>query len=143
MNSYLLIAGTLSALAALLHIGCIYFGASWYRFFGAGEKLSRLAEQGSLQPTIITSGMVIVLLIWSLYAFSAAGLIIKLPLMRLALIVITSVYFLRAIVGFSLAANPVSTPLGNSSEFWFWSSAICLSFAVVHLIGIKQQWGSL
>lgn len=143
MNSYLLIAGLLNALAALLHVGCIYFGASWYRFFGAGEQMANLAEQGSVQPTIITSGIVIVLLIWSLYAFSATGLIIKLPLIRLALIIMTSLYLLRGVVGFFLAVNLVSAPLGNSSEFWFWSSAICLSFGLVHLIGLKQEWSSL
>ena len=143
MNSYLMIAGTLSALASIIHIGCIFFGASWYRFFGAGEQMAMLAEQGSLKPTIITSGIVIVLAIWSLYAFSAAGLILKLPLMRIALITITSVYLLRGIVGFVFAANPVGHHLGNSSQFWFWSSAICLFLGTVHLIGIKQQWAAL
>jgi hypothetical protein len=143
LNNYLIIAGTLNALAALVHLGCIYFGASWYRFFGAGEQMANLAEQGSLKPTIITSSIVIVLLIWSLYAFSAAGLIIKLPLIRLALIIMTSLYLLRGVVGFFLAANSAAAPLGNSSEFWFWSSTICLSFGLVHLIGLKQEWSSL
>lgn len=143
MNSYLMIAGTLSALAALLHIGCILFGAAWYRFFGAGEQMAILAERGSLQPTIITSGIVIVLSIWSLYAFSAAGLIIKLPLMRLALITITSIYLLRGVVGLFFAFNSAGQYLGNSNQFWVWSSAICLCFGIVHLIGLKQQWVSL
>ena len=109
-------------------------------FFGAGEQMAILSEQGSLQPTIITSGIVVVLSIWSIYAFSAAGLIRKLPLIRLALVVITSVYLLRGIGGFYLGANPVDAPIGNSSEFWFWSSAICLCFGLVHLIGVKQKW---
>ena len=143
MNSYLITAGALSALASILHIGCIVFGASWYRFFGAGEHMAKLAEQGSLQPTLITAGIVLVLATWSLYAFSAAGLIIKLPLMRLALITITAVYLLRGIAGIFLAASPEAAPLGNSTNFWFWSSAICLTFGVVHLIGVKQQWASL
>ena len=143
MNRYLITAGILSALASLLHIGCIYFGASWYRFFGAGEHMAKLAEQGSLKPTMITAGIVIVLAIWSLFAFSAAGLIIKLPLMRLALITITAVYLLRGISGIFIAATSVPTAIGNSNEFWLWSSAICLTFGVVHLIGVKQQWASL
>ncbi|WP_057831902.1 hypothetical protein [Colwellia sp. TT2012] len=143
MNSYLITAGALSALASLLHIGFIVFGASWYRFFGAGEHMAKLAEQGSLQPTLITSGIVLVLATWSLYAFSAAGLIIKLPLMRLALITITAIYLLRGIAGIFLAASSKATHFGNSTNFWFWSSAICLTFGVVHLIGVKQQWASL
>ncbi len=139
MNIFLLAAGTLSAIAALLHLACIYFGAPWYRFFGAGEQMAVLAEQGSSQPTIITSSIVLVLIIWSLYAFSAAGIIFKLPLIRLALALITLIYLARGVAGFFL----INTPMGRSPDFWIWSSAICLFFGIVHLIGLKRQWASL
>ncbi len=139
MNVFLIVAGTLSAVAAILHLGCIYFGASWYRFFGAGEQMALLSEQGSIQPTLITSLIVLVLSIWSMYAFSAAGVIFKLPLIRLALVLITLIYLARGIAGFFL----INSPMGRSPEFWIWSSAICLSFGIVHLIGLKQQWVSL
>lgn len=139
MNVFLIVAGTLSAIAAILHLGCIYFGASWYRFFGAGEQIALLSEQGSIQPTLITSGIVLVLSIWSMYAFSAAGVIFKLPLIRLALILITLIYLARGIAGFFL----ISSPMGRIPEFWVWSSIICLFFGIVHLIGLKQQWASL
>lgn len=139
MNVFLIVAGTLSAIAAILHLGCIYFGVSWYRFFGAGEQMALLSEQGSIQPTLITSGIVLVLSIWSIYAFSAAGIIFKLPLIRLALVLITFIYLARGIAGFFL----INSPMGRSPEFWIWSSVICLSFGIVHLIGLKQQWSSL
>lgn len=139
MNGFLVIAGTLNALVAIIHIGCIYFGAPWYRFFGAGEKMAVLAERGSIQPTLITSGIVLILSIWSLYAFSAAGVTFRLPLIRLALIIITLIYFVRGIAGFFF----VSSPMGRSPEFWVWSSLICLCFGIIHLIGLKQQWASL
>jgi predicted signal transduction protein with EAL and GGDEF domain len=73
MNYYLIGAGCLTAVAALMHIGCIIFGATWYRFFGAGEQMAVMAEQGLMKPTIITSFIVVVLSIWSLYAFFALG----------------------------------------------------------------------
>lgn len=139
MNIFLIIAGILSAIAAIIHIGCIYFGAPWYRFFGAGEQMAVLAERGSIQPALITSGIVFVLSIWSLYAFSAAGIIFRLPLVRVALILITSIYLVRGIAGFFF----VSSPMGRSAEFWLWSSSICLCFGIIHLIGLKQQWASL
>ncbi len=139
MNVFLIVAGTLSAAAAILHLGCIYFGSPWYRFFGAGEQMALLSEQGSMQPTLITSGIVLVLSIWSIYAFSAAGVIFKLPLIRLALVLITLIYLIRGIAGFFF----INSPLGRSPEFWVWSSVICLFFGVVHLIGLKQQWSSL
>ncbi len=139
MNIFLIAAGVSSAVAAILHLACIFFGASWYRLFGAGEQMASLAEQGSLIPTIVTSGIVIVLSVWALYAFSGAGLVGKLPLMRLALVVITSIYLIRGVAGFFLIANPI----GRSPEFWLWSSVICLSFGVIHLVGLKQQWAIL
>ena len=139
MNVFLLAAGTLSAFAAILHLACIYFGAPWYRFFGAGEHMALLAEQGSSQPTVITSGIVVVLCLWSMYAFSAAGVIFRLPLIRLALTLITLIYLTRGVAGFFL----INSPMGRSPEFWLWSSAICLSFGVVHFIGLKQQWAKL
>ena len=139
MNVFLIIAGSLSAAVAIIHLGCIYFGAPWYRFFGAGENMAKLAEQGSIQPTLITSAIVLVLLLWSLYAFSAAGLIFRLPLLRVALILITVIYLARGVAGFFF----INSPMGRSPEFWFWSSVICLSFGIVHLVGLKQQWSSL
>jgi len=139
VNYYLVVAGCLSGVAALIHLGCIVFGASWYRFFGAGEQMAVMAEQGMIKPTIITLFIVVVLSLWSLYAFSAAGMIGRLPFMRLALIVITAIYLIRGLAGFYF----VSSPLGRSPEFWVWSSVICLSIGLVHVIGLKQQWNSL
>lgn len=139
MNKYLVIGGSLSAFAALLHLGCIYFGAPWYRFFGAGEEMAQLAEQGSIQPTIVTSVIFIILTTWSAYAFSAAGLIKKLPLLRLALILITFIYLARGIAGFFL----IYQPMGRSAEFWLWSSTICLTIGLIHLFGLRQKWVKL
>lgn len=139
MNIWLITGGLLTTLAALLHIGCIYFGATWYRFFGAGEQMAIMAEQGSWQPTIITSGIVAVLIVWALYAFSAAGVIITLPFTRILIVIISTLYFLRAIAGFFLIFNP----LGRTPDFWLWSSSICLVIALVHIWGIKQSWSAL
>ncbi|ATC86366.1 hypothetical protein PARC_a1794 [Pseudoalteromonas arctica A 37-1-2] len=113
MNVFLIIAGTLSAVVATLHLGCIYFGGSWYRFFGAGEQMALLSEQGSIKPTLITSVIVLILSTWSLYAFSAAGVIFKLPFIRLALVLITFIYLARGVAGFFLINNP----MGRSPEF--------------------------
>ena len=139
MNYYLIFAGCLSATAALIHVGCIVFGASWYRFFGAGEQMAVMAEQGMTKPTIITTFIVVVLSIWSLYAFSAAEIIGRLPFIRLALILITAIYLMRGLAGFYFVCNPI----GRSPEFWIWSSVICLSIGLIHLIGLMQQWPTL
>ena len=139
MNIFLIIAGVLSAVAAIIHIGCIYFGAPWYRFFGAGEQMAVLAEQGSIKPILITCGIVLILSIWSLYAFSGAGVVFRLPLIRVALILITIIYLARGVAGLFL----VRSPMGRAPEFWVWSSIICLCLGIVHLIGLTQQWANL
>lgn len=136
MNSLFILAGVLNAIAAALHVGCIYFGAPWYRFFGAGEALAVLAEQGSIRPAIVTSGIVVVLSIFSLYSFSAAGLMTPLPWLRLVIVAITSIYLIRGIAGLFLMKNP----MGRSPGFWLWSSVICLSVGVIHLVALKQEW---
>lgn len=138
-NMYLTAGAALSALAAALHIGCIFLGAPWYRFFGAGERMARLAERGSWYPTIVTSAIAVVLIAWSLYALSGAGVVIRLPLLRPALCIITGIYLLRglAVVPLFLLAPE------KTSAFWVWSSAICLAFGAVHLIGTSQVWGHI
>jgi hypothetical protein len=98
-----------------------------------------MAEQGSLKPTIVTSGITLILFIWSLYAFSAAGMLTRLPFTRTILVVISTIYLLRGIGGFFL----IYMPLGRSPEFWFWSSSICLVIGSVHVLGLKQQWSVL
>ncbi|MGY4396833.1 hypothetical protein ACVWZA_002018 [Sphingomonas sp. UYAg733] len=138
-NDWLIAAGTLDALAALLHLGCIVGGPSWYRFFGAGEKMARLAEHGFWRPAIITIGIAAMLGAWSAYAFSGAGLTPRLPLLRPALIAIAAIYAVRAAaLPVMLAAMP-----DRSATFLMWSSAIVAVFAIVHAIGIWQSWSQL
>jgi len=60
-------------------------------FFGAGERMATMAEQKSWVPTIITLLIALVLFCWGLYAFSAIGLLIQLPLLKPVLVVISAV----------------------------------------------------
>ncbi len=139
-NIYLLAAAVLTAIAALLHLGCIVFGPSWYRFFGAGERMAQLAAAGNSVADVITAGIASILMLWSLYALSGAGLLLKLPFTRLALCVITSVFLLRGVAGFVLAAVATGE---RSVAFWCWSSLICLGIGVLYLVGTRQAWSQL
>ena len=138
-NPFLIAGGTMSALAALLHLGCIVFGAPWYRFLGAGERMAQMDLAGHWYPTVATLVITAILLVWSLYAFSGAGAIRKLPLTRVALCAITGVYLLR---GVAFAPLLEHFP-GNSTTFWIVSSGICLVMGVVHFIGLRQVWSRL
>src|SRR5664279_6075634 len=97
-NRPLLLAGTLSGGAALLHVAIIFGGAQWYRFFGAGEEMAAMAESGSWYPAIITLCIVLVLFVWALYAFSGAGVIRRLPMLKAGLVVISVAYLVRGVI---------------------------------------------
>lgn len=138
-NPFLIVGAALSALAALLHVGCIVFGAAWYRFFGAGERIARMAAAGHWYPTALTLMITAVLSCWAMYALSGAGVIRRLPLVRPALCAITGIYLFRG-----AAFTPFHGYFpGNTAMFWLWSSAICCVIGLVHLIGLWQAWPRL
>ncbi|WP_309626994.1 hypothetical protein [Brevundimonas sp.] len=138
-NPILIVGGALSAAASLLHLAVIAGGPAWYRFFGAGEGMARMAEQGSLTPTLVTLGIATVLAVWAAYAFAGAGLIPRLPLMRTALVLISAVYLLRGLVLIpALVLNP-----GGVTPFVLWSSLIVLVYGVCYAVGTWVAWAAL
>lgn len=131
--------GVLTAVAALAHLGCIVFGGAWYRFFGAGERMARMADAGDPTAAVITASIAAVLAIWALYALSAAGaMAIALPWPRLALCAIAGVYLLRGFGGMGVA---LFARTGQGTAFWWWSSAICLALGGLHALGLARVWG--
>ena len=137
-NVPLVIGAVLSGVAALLHVGIIIGGPAWYRFFGAGERFAAAAE-GHWWPALVTLAIASVLGLWAAYALSGAGAIQALPLLRLALVLITAIYLLRGLtlVPALLIASSKVTP------FLFWSSLICSGYGAVHLLGLIQVWSRL
>ncbi|BED89104.1 hypothetical protein PspMM1_15720 [Pseudoalteromonas sp. MM1] len=138
-NKFLVIAGTLSFIASLLHIACIFGGPDWYRFFGAGEHMAQLAEQGSIYPTFVTLIISAILAIWGMYALSGARVILKLPLLKTALVLITGVYLVRGIAGLTIPFLTTSQAIHhNSIEFWIVSSTVCGIYGLFYLLGTLE-----
>ena len=128
---WLIAGGILSLIAALLHVGCILFGTEWYRFFGVPDPLIASYENGSMTLVWMTAGIAAILAIWGAYAFSGAGVIGRLPLLRLALIAITAIYLAR---GLFLIPAILKAPYPNST-FDLWSSTIVLIYGLTYAIG--------
>lgn len=138
-NNWLIAGGLLSAAAALLHVAVIVGGPDWYRFFGAGEGLARAAERGSWTPVVITLGIAAILAIWSAYAFSGAGLIPRLPLLRTGLVTISVIYLARGLILFpTLLFKPALI-----DAFTVWSSLIVLAYGVAYAVGTWRAWAFL
>ncbi len=72
-------------------------GARAYLYFGA-PSLAVKAEQGSLQPALLTAVIVAVFSAWGAYPLSGAGVIRPLPLLRSVLAVIAAIYVLRGLI---------------------------------------------
>jgi hypothetical protein len=140
---WLLYGGLATGVASLLHVGMIFGGPDWYRFFGAGERMARLAARGSPYPTVVTAGIAAVLGVWMLYALSGAGVIRRLPLLRLALVLIAAVYLGRGALGIPMvlvADHPYAHELKARMTFMLVSSAICIGLGLCYAVGAAQLW---
>ena len=135
----LILGGIGSLLAALAHVACIVFGAAWFRFFGAPEPLIVNYENGAMGLVWMTIGIAVILAVWAAYAFSGAGKLPKLPLLRTGLIVIAGIYLLRGVILFPAIAN---APYPRS-DFDIWSSAIVLVMGLAYAFGTWCAWPAL
>ena len=137
----LLYGGLLTGAAALLHAGIILGGPDWYRFFGAGERMARLSARGSRYPILVTAGIAAILGIWALYALSGAGVIRRLPLLRLVLVLIAAVYLIRGAAGIPVVLfvdDPYTNELKGRMTFMVVSSAICVCLGLCYAVGARK-----
>ena len=145
-NKYLFLGGLCSLAVCILHICIVMGGGDWYRFWGAGEKLALMAEQGSSYPAILTLAIAGVFAVWAGYAFSGAGVIPALPLRKVVLSLISATYLLRGVAGIPLlflSQGPYAQELGQRMAFMLATSIFSLAFGVLHAVGTKQSWPRL
>jgi hypothetical protein len=138
----LILASILSAAIAALHVVIVFVGAPAYRYFGAGEEMAHRAVTGSLLPPLLTLAIAIVFTIFAAYALSAAGVIQRLPFLKLALLVIGAIYSLRGLLVFSQVAYVIRHELGLlHREIVF--SAVSLVTGVVYIMATILEWRSI
>ena len=141
--AFLKAGGVASAFIAVLHVLIVFWGGPAYRYFGAGEEMARLAEARSPIPALVTAGISIVFAVWAAYAFSGAGLVRRLPLLRTGLVLIGVVYVLR---GLLLAPEVAARASGHQPavpvrEMVFSLVALLAGFA--YLVGTRRAWANL
>jgi hypothetical protein len=139
-NPWLMAAGVATLAAAAVHVACIVGGPDWYRALGAGERMAQAAERGSATPALITIVIAAILGLWAAYAFSGAGFVARLPLLRVGLVAITVVLLGRGLV---LFFPPLLRRPDLSSGFILWSSLIVLALGLLYAIGTWQAWSQL
>ena len=125
-------AAALDFTAAGLHLAIIVGGPAWYRFFGAGEGMAKMAERGHPWPAMLTLVIALVLMVFGAYAMTAGGHFTQLPWTGTALWGIAALFTLRGVLPFLLAPFMPSM----RTPFSLWSSGICTLYAATHLITV-------
>jgi hypothetical protein len=136
------LGGLLSCAIALLHIVIIAIGAPAYRYFGAGERMARQAEQGSVVPALLTAVISMVFGLFALYAFSGAGLIRRLPSLKLVLVAVGVIYTLRGL----LLGPQVVWFFGVSGRVpvrQLLFSGVSFIVGLTYLVGVHAAWNRL
>ena len=136
---WLAAAGWMSVAAALAHLACIAGGADWFRYMGAPEPLIRAYENGNDQLVYMTMFIAAILAGWAAWAFSAAGRMIRLPLLKTGLFLISAVLLIRA----GMVFLPGFWDPEHSASFRIWTSAICLVMGLCFAIGLWRAWPEL
>lgn len=136
------LAGILSSVIAVLHVGIIAVGAPAYRYFGAGEEMARQAERGSPIPALLTGVITLVFVLFALYAFSGAGLVGRLPLLRLGLLMVGVVYTLRGLLLGPQVIWFLGLP-GRVPTRQLVFSGVSLVIGLSYLIGVHGAWNRL
>lgn len=132
-RTYLLASGAALIVGALLHIASIFGGPDWYAFLGAPDGLVAMVNAGSLRPAISCIAIATVLLVCSAYAYSGAGVIRKLPGLRVVLAIIAAGMIIRGITFIPIAAwqphllSGICGKCQSVNAFLLTTSAICLT----------------
>lgn len=116
------LAGIITALTALAHMSCIVLGSFCYRAQLAPEELINLAATGSPKAAVATLIVSSLFVGCTLFAFSAAGFIKKLPLLKSAILIISFICTLRGVATVPLSLKfpeMVSTTSILSGIIWF------------------------
>jgi hypothetical protein len=132
-DTLLALCGVINLLIALLHVAVIYYGAPAYRFFGAGEQMAVMSEQGSLVPAMVTSGVTLVFFVFALVTFAQAGWL-RLPFSFQGVFAIATIYTLRG-----LLVVPLLFMGDKASQFDLVSSLISLLIGAAHFAGLYSS----
>jgi hypothetical protein len=135
-NIWLLVAGWGSVAGALAHVAAMFGGPAWFQFFGAPPQIVEGVMEGKFYPYVITTGIAAIVFGWAAYAFSAAGVLPRLPFLRLGLLLIAGLCLVRGLCMFT----PYLWLPEHSQIFRIISSSIMLLLGTCFTVGTYQTW---
>ena len=131
----LVFAGLGILIGAGVHIVALVGGPSWIEFVGAPPLVVRSAIEGTWLAPAGALGIAALLTVWGLYAFSGAGLIRPLPLLKTVLGGVALIFLVRGLIvipflsranwaspveTFAVAASVYVFALGAAYAVGFW-----------------------
>lgn len=134
-SKLLISAGAIASVSAIWHLLCILGGPNWFAFARAPQPIIDSAVQGTLLApigTVIVAGL---MFICSVFAFSAVGLIRRVPLLKSALIIIATLCILRGLIAIPKFIT--------SSGFDIWqivASTVWFYVGVCFMVGSLEQY---
>jgi hypothetical protein len=140
VKSYLLLVGIAASAGAALHIAIMFGGPDWYAFFGAPRGLVEMARAGNIRAPISCLVIAAFLTLLAAYAFSGAGVIRRLPFLRLGLASIAAVLVLRGVLFVPLIVWRPSALSGicdcrTVDTFIIITSVLCFVLGVGYALG--------
>ena len=121
-SKLLISAGVIASASAIWHLLCILGGPSWFAFARAPEQVIESAQQGTMLAPISTVFVASLMFTCTVFAFSAVGLIRKVPLLKSALITIASLCLLRGLIAIPTFATSTGLDIWQivASTVWFY-----------------------
>jgi hypothetical protein len=141
LKSKLLIsAGVIASVSAFWHLLCIFGGPSWFVFARAPQQIIDSAQQGTLLAPIGTIVVAGLMFACSIFAFSAVGLIRRVPHTKLALIVIAILCILRGLIAIPTFTHAAGIDLWQiiASTLWFYVG-ICFFVGSVDQYSLSKE----
>lgn len=102
---WIYLAGIIALIGVAIHIAAIFGGPEWYAYFGAPPQIVQSAREGTWLAPVSTMIITILMAICAAYAFSALGVIRRLPLLRTGLVGMATVCLIRFLILWPLMIN--------------------------------------
>ena len=121
-SKLLISAGLIASVSAIWHVLCIFGGPSWFEFARAPQQIIDSAQQGTLLAPLSTIVVAGLMFSCTIFAFSAASLIRKVPLLKPALITIATICTLRGLLAVPTIINSTGLDVWQviASSFWLY-----------------------
>lgn len=135
----LISGGVIAAAAAIWHLLCIWGGPGWFAFARAPQQLIDSAQQGTLLApvgTVIVAGLMFAC---TVFAFSAVGLIRKVPLVKPVLITIALLCTVRGLAGIPTFVTAAGIDIWQivASTVWFYVGVCFIAGSIEYITAEK------